>query len=278
MGRMTGNPSRVLVLGGTGKTGRRVATALHRRGVDPAVASRRGPVPFDWTDRSTWKPALDGVDAVYVVDSQGPGAPEEVRELADLAAAGSLRLVLLSSRTFGEMGEDRLATERAVKESGVQWTILRPPWFAQNFTEFDLFASLLGDEGELRLPTGDGREAFIDLEDLADVVAAALTEDGHTGRTYVLSGARSLSFEEAVGEIARATGRPLRFVPVSEGAYRAELVALGYPDATTDETIAVLSHIRLERGSEPTDGVLEALGRPPRDFSDYVARTDFGTD
>lgn len=277
MGRMVRNPPRILVLGGTGKTGRRVATALRRRGVDPAVASRRGPVRFDWTDRSTWKPALDGVSAVYVVDSQGPGAPDELRELTDLAAAGSLRLVLLSSRTYGEMGEDRLATERAVKEAGMPWTILRPSWFAQNFTEFDLFASLLGDEGELRLPTGDGREAFIDLEDLADVAAAALTEDGHTGRTYVLSGARSLSFEEAVAEIARATGRPLRFVPVSEDAYRVELVAAGYPGAVIDDTVAVLRHIRLERGSEPTDGVREALGRPPRDFSDYVARTSFGT-
>ena len=230
------------------------------------------------TNRSTWKPALDGVDAVYVVDSQSPGAPDEVRELADLAAAGSLRLVLLSSRTYGEMGGDRLATERAVEESAVQWTILRPSWFAQNFTEFDPFASLLSDEGELRLPTGDGREAFIDLEDLGDVAAAALTEDGHTGRTYVLSGARALTFEEAVAEIARATGRPLRFVPVSEGAYRAELVAAGYPDAVTDEMIAVLRHIRLELGPEPTNGVREALGRPPRDFSDYVARTSFGTD
>ncbi len=124
---------------------------------------------------------------------------------------------------------------------------------------------------------GDGREAFIDLEDLADVAAAALTGEGNTGRRYVLSGARSPSFGEAVGEIARATGRPLRFVPVSEGAYRAELAASGYPAPMIDETIAVLRHIRLERGSEPTDGVLEALGRPPRDFSDYVARIDFGS-
>lgn len=215
---------------------------------------------------------------MYVVDSQGPDAPDEVRELADLAVVGSQRLVLLSSRSYGEMGGDRLATERAVKESGVQWTILRPSWFAQNFTEFELFASLLGDEGELRLPTGDGREALIDLEDLADVAAAALTEDGHTGRTYVLSGPRSLSFQEAVAEIASATGRPLRFVPDSEDPYRAELVAAGYPDAVTEETIAVLRHIRLGLGPEPTDGVREALGRQPRDFGDYVARTTFGTD
>lgn len=97
-------------------------------------------------------PALDGVEAVYVVDSQRPDAPEEVRELADLAAAGSVRSVLLSSRTYGEMGEHRLATERAVKESGTQWTILRPSWFAQNFTEFDLFACLLGDEASCGCP------------------------------------------------------------------------------------------------------------------------------
>ncbi|GAA3040060.1 NAD(P)H-binding protein [Streptosporangium longisporum] len=272
------DPSRVLVLGGTGKTGSRVASALRRRGADPAVASRRGPVRFDWADRSTWGPALEGVDAVYVVDSQGPDAPEEVRAFAGLAAgAGVRRLVLLSSRTLGEMGGDLLATERAVKEPGVRWTILRPTWFAQNFTELDFIASPLNDTGELRLPTGDGREAFIDLEDLAEVAAVALTEDGHAGRTYVLSGPRSFSFAEAVGEIARASGRALRFVPVSEDAYRAELAAAGYPDAVAEEMIAVLRHVRLERGWEPTDGVLRVLGRPPRDFAEYVARTDFGT-
>ena len=267
----------VLVLGGTGKTGRRVAAALRRHGLDPALASRRGPVRFDWSDRATWAPALVGVGAVYVVDSQGPDAPEEVRAFAELAAAGAVHLVLLSSRTYGEMGRERLTTERAVQESGAPWTILRPSWFAQNFTEFDLFASLLGHEGELRLPTGDGREAFIDLEDLADVAAAALTEDGHAGRTYVLSGPRSLSFEEAVAGIAGATGRPLRFVPVSEDAYRDELAAADRPEAMIAETIAVLRHIRLERGAEPTDGVFQAIGRAPRHFGAWVARTSFAT-
>lgn len=266
---------RVLVLGGTGKTGKRVAAALRRRGLSPAVASRRGPVRFDWTDRSTWTAAVDGAGAIYVVDSQGPAAPQEVRELADLAAAQSSRLVLLSSRTYGEMGGDRLATEAAVQESGARWTILCPSWFAQNFTELDFIASPLDQGGELRLPTGDGHEAFLDLDDLADVAATALTEDGHEGRTYVLSGPRSLSFAEAVDEIADATGRPLRFVAVSEDAYRAELVAADSPAADIEETIAVLRHIRRERGSEPTDGVREVLGRLPRDFREYVARTSF---
>lgn len=271
---MTGESVRVLVLGATGKTGRRVVDALRRRGVDPAAASRRGPVRFDWADRSTWRPALKGVAAAYVVDSQGPDAPGEVRELANLAAAaGVRRLVLLGSRTGGELGGDWLATERALQESAVGWTILRPSWFAQNFAELDFIADPLRAGGELRLPTGDGREAFIELEDVGEVAAVALTEDGHAQRTYVLSGPRSSSFADAVREIARASGRDLRFVPVSEDAYRAELSAAGRPAAEADEMVAVLRHIRLERGWAPTDGVLEVLGRPPRDFSDYVTRT-----
>ncbi|MCP9211401.1 NAD(P)H-binding protein [Streptomyces sp. NEAU-Y11] len=273
---MTTNLSHLLVLGGTGKTGRRVAAALRHRGLEPAVASRRGPVRFDWADRATWQPALTGIDAVYVVDSQTPGAPAKVRDFTAVAArAGVRRLVLLSARPWGEMGGDHLATEEAVRASGLRWTILRPTWFAQNFTELDFFASLLGQQGELRLPTGDGREPFVDLDDLADVAAEALTDDRHSGQTYVLSGPRSLSFAEAVGEIARATGRPLRFVPVTEEAYRADLVAAGYEDSVIDEVITVLRHIREERGATVTDGVYQALGRSPRDFSAYVTRTDF---
>ncbi|MEU6058816.1 NAD(P)H-binding protein [Streptomyces sp. NPDC047097] len=269
-------PSTILVLGGTGKTGRRVAAELRRRGLDPVVASRRSAVRFDWSARSTWGPALEGVDAVYVVDSETADAPAEVAGFAELAAkSGARRLVLLSARVWDELpGEDNLATERAVRESGLEWTILRPTWFAQNFTEFELLAPLLG-EGELRLPTGEGREPFVDLEDLAEVAAVALTEDGHTGRTYVLSGARALSFADAVAEIARASGRPLRFVPVDEAAYRADLAAAGFPEADTELLAALFRHIREERGAEVTDGVQQALGRPPRDFSEYVARTDF---
>ncbi|WP_432590267.1 NAD(P)H-binding protein [Streptomyces sp. HD1123-B1] len=181
---MTTNLSHVLVLGGTGKTGRRVAAALRHRGLEPAVASRRGPVRFDWADRATWQPALTGIDAVYVVDSQTPGAPAEVRDFTAVAArAGVRRLVLLSARPWGEMGGDHLATEEAVRASGLRWTILRPTWFAQNFTELDFFASLLGQQGELRLPTGDGREPFVDVDDLADAAAEALTDDRHSARS-----------------------------------------------------------------------------------------------
>ncbi|WP_328861393.1 NAD(P)H-binding protein [Streptomyces sp. NBC_00306] len=274
---MTDRISQVLVLGGTGKTGRRVADALRRGGLAPVVASRRGPVRFDWADRQTWEPAVSGIEAVYVVDSSGPEASAEVEAFAAVAAgAGVRRLVLLSARVFGEMaGEGLLGTEDAVKASGLEWTILRPTWFAQNFTEERTYFGTLWDgSGELRLPTGGGREAFVDLEDLADVAAAALTQDGHAGRTYVLSGPRSLTFGEAVGQIAEASGRPLHYIPVTEDEFRAELAAAGRAD---DGILALCRHICEGTGAEPVGGVREALGRAPRDFSDYVNRTDFSS-
>ena len=239
------------------------------------MASRRGPVRFDWADRQTWEPAVSGIEAVYVVDSSGPEASAEVEAFAAVAAgAGVRRLVLLSARVFGEMaGEGLLGTEDAVKASGLEWTILRPTWFAQNFTEERTYFGTLWDgSGELRLPTGGGREAFVDLEDLADVAAAASTQDGHAGRTYVLSGPRSLTFGEAVG-VPEASGRPFSALPSPRMNFVPNLPPPG--GRTMDPR--VLSHICEGTGAEPVGGVREALGRAPRDFFDYVKRTDFSS-
>ncbi|MFC7585243.1 NAD(P)H-binding protein [Nonomuraea antimicrobica] len=140
--------SSILVTGGTGKTGRRVAALLDRRGVPARVASRSGSVRFDWTDETTWDPALAGVRAVYLVDSQDVGAAAEVRAFTERAVArGVDRLVLLSARVWAEMGDPAgLAVEKAVREAGVAWTILRPSWFAQNFGEDPLIAGAMAGE------------------------------------------------------------------------------------------------------------------------------------
>ncbi|MFI6286003.1 NAD(P)H-binding protein [Streptomyces sp. NPDC051018] len=275
-GSSPGALTSVLVLGGTGKTGRRVAEELRARGLTPRVASRSAPVRFDWGDRTTWEPALSGAQAVYIVESDGPGAAARLRAFVKTAAEqGVRRLVLLSARVWAELDDDSgLASERAVRESGLEWTILRPTWFAQVFSEVALFSSVLTG-GELRLPTGQGREPFIDLADLAEVAAVALTEDGHAGETYVLSGPRALSVGEAVAEVSWAAGRPLRFTAVTEDEYREDLASRGYPPAFADGALTLFRHIREGRGEGVTDGVRRALGREPRDFSEYVRRTDF---
>ncbi|MDQ5834570.1 MAG: NAD(P)H-binding protein, partial [Actinomycetota bacterium] len=254
-----------LVIGATGKTGRRVAERLGAREVPVRAGSRSGDPRFDWEDRSTWGPALDGATSAYVSfypDLAVPGATDAIAALAEAAIeSGTRRLVLLSGR--GE--EEAQRAEQALEASGVpEWTIVRCSWFSQNFSEGDFLEPVLA--GELALPVGAVPEPFVDVEDIADVATAALTEDGHAGRLYELTGPRTLTFEEAVGEIAAAAGRPIRYVQVPLDAWTAEMAAADVPD----DVVALMSFLFTEvldgRNVQLTNGVQEALGREPRDF------------
>src|SRR5919202_1235635 len=256
-----------LVLGGTGKTGRRVVQRLAARAIPTRVGSRSGEPPFDWDDQATWAPALDGVGSVYVSHSLDavPGAAETVGSFADLAVkSGARRLVLLSGR--GEAEAERV--EQAVRDSGAELTILRSTWFAQNFSENYFVDGLLA--GELALPAGDTPEPFVDADDIADVAVAALTDDRHIGQLYELSGPRLLTFAEAVTEIAEATGRQMHYVPVSIEDHAAAAAEHGVPD----DVITLLTYLFTEvldgRNAHLADGVQRALGREPRDFADYA--------
>jgi len=258
----------VLVLGGTGKTGRRVVERLLARGVPTRIGSRSGTPPFDWEDRSTWEPALRGAGAAYIAyypDMAVPGAVETVGDLADLAVkSGVTRLVLLSGR--GEP-EAELA-EEAVRGSGADLTVLRSTWFMQNFSEEYMLEHVL--TGEVRLPAGDVSEPFVDLEDLADVAVAALTQEGHVGQTYELTGPRLLTFADAVGEIARATGRDIRYVPVSVEEHAAAAAEHGVPADVIELLTYLFTEVLDGRNARLADGVQRALGREPRDFTAYV--------
>lgn len=222
---------------------------------------------FDWADTATWEPALAGAHAAYLVGDSAP----QLRAFTELAVArGVERLVLLSARVWAEMGDPAgLAVENAVREAGAAWTILRPSWFAQNFDEDPLIAGAMA-RGEVRLPTGEGREPFIDAEDIAEVAVAALTGDGHAGQIYELSGPRALTWGQAVAEIARTSGRAVRFTPINDEQYRTELAAAGQLDDYAEITSALFAHIRHGRGAALSDGVRRALGREPADFSTYA--------
>ena len=264
-----------LVLGGTGRTGRRVVERLTARGLTTRVGSRSGESPFDWEDRATWMPALRDVESVYVSyypDLAVPGAVAAVRSFADRAVeAGVRRLVLLSGR--GE--EEAQRAELVVQEAGTEWTVVRCAWFNQNFSENYLLEPILG--GEVTLPADDVPEPFVDAEDIADVAVAALTEEGHAGQVYELTGSQLLTFEEAVGEIAEAAGREIRFVPISVEEYVAALAEHDLPA----EFVSLVTYLFVEvldgRNAYLADGVQRALDREPRDFSDY-ARDAAATD
>ncbi len=261
-----------LIVGGTGKTGRRVALRLTALGVPWRAASRSSALPFDWEREETWQPALRGVTAIYLTyhpDLALPGAAERVRRLCALAVESQVeQIVLLSGR-----GEHQVwPSERAVRESGASFTILRCAWFCQNFSEGHLLGPIL--DGELLLPGGSVSEPFIDADDIADVVVAALDRSQrarHEGQIYDLTGPRLLGFGEAVHEIARVTRRHIVYTPVSNSAY-AEALAPHLPGSQATFLSDLFAMLLDGHNSLLTDGVERALGRKPRDFSDYVQR------
>jgi uncharacterized protein YbjT (DUF2867 family) len=262
----------VLVLGGTGKTGRRVVQRLQAKGVPVRIGTPSATPPFDWTDEATWRAALDGVGSVYVTyypDVAIPGAAEAVGAFAELAVAtGVRRLVLLSGR--GEEGA--LRSEQALQQSGADWTIVRSAFMAQNFNESFFLEPLRA--GEVAFLADPGlAEPFIDADDIADVAVAALTGDGHVGQLYEVTGPRLLGWAQAVAEIAAAAGRPIRYVPVSLEEYAALLLENQVPAEVVKMLTGVFSEIAgvLDgRNAYLSDGVQRALGRPPRDFADFV--------
>jgi uncharacterized protein YbjT (DUF2867 family) len=261
----------VLVVGGTGKTGRRVAERLVARGVPVRIGSRSGMPPFDWENEATWGDALDGVGAAYITyypDLVVPGATGAVEALVKAALAkGVRRLVLLSGR--GEPEAQR--AEQALIASGADWTILRCSWFSQNFSENYLVDSVLA--GEVILPAGDIGEPFIDADDIADAAVAALTEEGHVGRLYELTGPRLLTFAEAVGEIAAATGRDIAYTEVSYDTFEKMMIEQKLPADIVWLLKELFTVVLDGRNESLADGVQRALGRAPKDFSDYACET-----
>ena len=256
----------ILVIGGTGKTGRRVAQRLQDRGVPHRIGSRNGDPAFDWDDEQTWRPALEGVTAAYVTyypDLAFPGVPELMSSFTAAAKeAGVARLVLLSGR-----GEDgALACEQVIEQSGIPWTVVRCNWFMQNFNESFFLDPVRS--GHIDIPAGDAVEPFVDADDIADVVVAALTEEGHDGQVYVLSGPRLLSFQEVAEKLSEVTGRPIEYSPVGHDEYAASLAKEGLPEDFADLFAIILDG----RNASITDGVQRALGRQPTDFADYARR------
>ncbi len=265
------NKNLTLVVGSTGKTERRVVARLEAMGAPVRHGSRRAAIPFDWDDRATWAPALTGVKAAYVAfhpDLAVPGAPEAISEFTRLATeAGVERLVLLSGR--GESEAQRC--ERIVEESGLTWTVVRASWFLQNFSEGFVRDMIIG--GTVALPVGQVLEPFVDAEDIADVAVAALTGSGVVNRVVEVTGPRLMTFDDAIGEIAAASGREIAFVDIGHDEFLASMREVGVPAAYVELLDYLFREVLDGRNASLASGVREALGREARDLSDYVEST-----
>jgi uncharacterized protein YbjT (DUF2867 family) len=214
-----------LVLGGTGKTGYRVAQRLRARGAPTRTASRSGTPAFIWNDRTTWQALLDGVTAAYIAyapDLAGPGSTRPVREFVRYAVeAGVHRLVLLSGR--GD--EEAELCERVVQGAGVEWTIVRASWLNQSFSEGEFIGMVM--DGAIKLPAADIPEPFVDVNDIADVAVAALTEDGHSGEIYEITSPHFPTFTDGAREISGLTGRRVQPVRVPMEGFAAAIADYG---------------------------------------------------
>jgi len=258
----------VLVLGATGKTGRRIVERLQGQGIEVREGSRQAVPAFSWQQPEGWDAVLAGMRAIYVnyaPDLAVPGAAAAITLLMSKAkAAGVEHVVLLSGR--GE--EEAQNCEAIVQASGLSWTIVCAGWFNQNFSE-GAFLDMVR-EGVITLPAGDIGEAFVDVDDIADVAAAALIDRKHAGELYELTGPRLLTFNDIADELSRATGREIRFVRIEREAFSGALEAAGTP-ADIAWLLDYLFHTVLDgRNATLCDGVERALGRKPKDFSEFA--------
>lgn len=262
---MTNQP--ILVIGATGKTGSRVAKKLEVKGLSVRHGARRSDTPFDWEDQAIWAPILNGVSKAYVTyfpDLAFPGAIEKLEAFAKVALdTGLQNIVLLSGRGehFASMGEEM------IRNSGLGFTIVRSAWFAQNFSEGYLRDPILS--GVLPMPGGDIAEPIIDIDDIADVVVAALTEDGHLGERYEVTGPRLMTFAEMAEVLTTTLGRPIQNLPISFEGFHANVAASG--DTFVADVFTAIARETLDgRNARTADGVERALGRKPRDFADFA--------
>ena len=268
MNMQTNDYDLTLIIGGTGKTGRRVAERLEKMGRNIRIGSRSSARPFDWDRESDWDAALDGVTSIYITyspDLAMPGATDAIQRLVTKAKrAGVTRLVILSGR--GE--PEAQACETIVLSSGLEATVVRASWFNQNFSEGAFIDMVIA--GAITLPAGTTLEPFVDADDIADVAVAALMEGGHSGKIYEVTGPRLMTMADIAADLSEATGRKVTYVDVPHDAFIDGLTNSGAPKDVVWMLDYLFATVLDGRNANLTDGVERVLGRPPKDFAEYA--------
>lgn len=261
----------ILVIGGKGKTGRKVAERLMNQGQEVRIGSRSTQPPFDWEKPESWEAVLEGIHKAYITfqpDLAVPGARQSIKELTDLAVKkGVKKIVLLSGK--GEKEAEQC--ENVVKNSGIDWTIVRASWFNQNFSEDFLLDPILA--GDVALPKEKSLIPYVDTDDIADVVVETLLDNVHNGQTYELTGPRQLTFRQVIDEISKATGREIKFTGISMDEYDKILRDFNLPEDYIWLINYLFTEVLVDSNSVVSNDVTKVLGRKAKDFSEYVKET-----
>ncbi|BCW86937.1 NAD(P)H azoreductase [Alphaproteobacteria bacterium SO-S41] len=261
----------VLVTGATGKTGRSLVPLLQQNGIPHRAASRSGAAPFDWTDPATWDAALEGVTAIYLI---APGnVPDPYARMIAFCeraqAKGVTRFVLLSMSSLPAGPWGHGLVHQWLIDHAVDWAVLRPTAFMQNFSEGPFLASIR-DENTIYSNTGNGRVAFIDAADIAACAYAALTAPAPLNRDFTLTGSERLSYDDVAATLTRATGRTITHTHISTEAMAARFVQRGLPELTAQFLAAGYATIATGAEDRSTADVQTLTGQAPTTFAAFA--------
>ncbi len=260
--------NKFLVLGGTGKTGRRVVQRLEALGHEVRSASRASEPAFDWSDPEKWEAVLEGMDKAYVTyypDLAVPGSKEAITQLVEIAERKGLnKLVILSGRGEPEAQE----CESIALKSNINTVVVRVDWFMQNFSEYFFLDPIRA--GVLAAPQAETKIPFIDLDDVADVALEALLNERYSNEVLELTGPDLINFREVVGEISRATGRDIQYIPISIEEYTEMLRSLEVPEDFIWLITYLFTNVLDGRNASTTNTIEEVLGRPAKSFSTFA--------
>jgi uncharacterized protein YbjT (DUF2867 family) len=268
--------SLTLVLGATGKTGSRVADQLEAHNVPVRRAARSGAdVVFDWDDARTYDAVLENVDRVYLI---GPllrtDFATQVSAFLDRAEAAGTSHVTYLSMYDVQAAPPATAQRRVERDlesrNRLSHTILRPAWFMQNFS--DTF--LRPVDGQIIVPTDDGSEAFVDVDDIAAVSTATLLDPAaHHLAYYAITGPEALTVAQAAEILSEATGEAIRHLDIDRTEWVSGVIAAGVPPEYVEVMRALTETIAAGRGAHPTDVVAEVTGAAARSFADFAQAT-----
>lgn len=262
----------ILVIGGTGKTGRRVVEQLQKKGIEPRIGSRSATPSFDWDDKDTWVDALEGIDKMYVTyypDLAVPGAKKAIESLTHLAKElGVKKIVLLSGK--GETEAE--ACEKIVMDSGVEYTIVRASWFNQNWSESFFLEPILS--GEVALPMSDVLIPFVDADDIAEVAATVLLEDRYIGQAIEVTGPELITFKDIARTIAKVSNRNLNFYDITLDQYTEGMKQMQIPEDVVWLIEYLFSHVLTKPENQKiTNDIENVLGRKAKTFLEYAEET-----
>lgn len=266
------NIENILVIGGTGKTGRRVVEQLQNKGIEPRIGSRQASPGFDWDNKDTWVNALNGIEKMYVTyypDLAVPGAKEAIQSLTYLAKElGVKKMVLLSGK--GETEAE--ACEKIIMNSGIDFTIVRASWFNQNWSESFFLDPIIS--GEVALPMADVLIPFVDANDIAEVAAKVLLDDTYNGEIIEVTGPELITFRDIISIISKASNKKLNFYDITLEQYIDGMKHMQIPDDVVWLIEYLFSHVLTNpKNQQVVNDIERVLGRKAKTFIEYAKET-----